>query len=274
MNPFDIYKQLMMIIEQLNAILSSLISEDLIKENENQDPFKQNKENDNGISLDDDFLDKIEDKMYFSPEKGNVIFCSAIHCWAFTIMDFAKLFSQKLKCSEKMLQKFLWGDFYLNPKNKKVYKNPQNEKHKPMFVEFILQNIFNIYEKIRQGDVQKMEQIAKGLNLELPPKYKEILTKDPMNMVMFLMNKWMPIDKNILKTVSFIIPSPNEGQKTRLLSICKKLSKTSINENNELMVLKKAIEECRGSYEDPTSVFISKMIAIPQENINEHGLSK
>jgi translation elongation factor EF-G len=88
------------------------------------------------------------------------------------------------------------------------------------------------------------------------------------------MNKWMPIDKNILKTVSFIIPSPNEGQKTRLLSICKKLSKTSINENNELMVLKKAIEECRGSYEDPTSVFISKMIAIPQENINEHGLSK
>lgn len=279
MSPMDVQKQLTIIIEQINAILSSFISEDLIKASESQEnPIKEDQKAQsgdfkNGISLDDDFLDKIEDKTYFAPEKGNVIFCSAVHGWAFTISDFSKIFAQKLKCNEKMLQKFLWGEFYLNPKNKKVYAQAQNDKHKPMFVEFILQNIFNIYDKVRSGEVQKVEAIAKGLNVELPQKYKEILAKDPLNMVIFLMNKWLPIDRNILKTVIALIPNPREGQILRLQSICKKLFKANNEQNNELMALKRAIEECRTGVEDPTAVFISKMIAIPQENINEHGLS-
>ena len=278
MSPMDVQKQLTIIIEQINAVLSSFIAEDMIKASESQEnPIKGEKAESgdfqNGISLDDDFLDKIEDKTYFAPEKGNVIFCSAVHGWAFSISDLSKIFAQKLKCSEKILQKFLWGEFYLNPKNKKVYAQAQNDKHKPMFVEFILQNIFNIYDKVRSGEVQKVEAIAKGLNVELPPKYKELLAKDPLNMVIFMMNKWLPIDRNILKTVISLMPNPREGQILRLQSICKKLFKANIEQNNELMDLKRAIEECRSGVESPTTVFISKMIAIPQENINEHGLS-
>ena len=34
---------------------------------------------------DDEIWEDIENKMYFSPEKGNIIFSSAIDCWAFTI---------------------------------------------------------------------------------------------------------------------------------------------------------------------------------------------
>lgn len=230
MSPIDIYKHLSIIIEQINAILSTLIAEDINKNKENnfENRDKQQKrafENqEGGISLDDDdFLDKLEDKLYFSPEKGNVIFCSAVDCWAFSIQDFSKIFSQKLKCNPKILQKFLWGEFYLHPKTKKVHLLPQSDKHKPMFVEFILQNIWNIYEKVRQSDIQKIEIISKSLGIELPLKYKEILNKEPNNILVYLMNKWLPIDKNILNVVSKLVPSPKEAQKYRLASICKKI---------------------------------------------------
>ena len=272
MSPLDVYKQLAIIIEQINAILSTLIAEDINKEAENPSNINKPVLNADGISLDDDFLDKIEDKMYFSPEKGNVIFCSAVDNWAFSIQDFSKIFSQKLKCNPKFLQKFLWGDYYLNPKNKKVYNNPQNDKHKPMFVEFILTNIWNIYEKVKLLDIPKIESIAKSLGVELPLRYKEILNKDPNIILVYLMNKWLPMDKNILKVVAQLVPNPREAQKYRLASICKKIYKAGYD-NEEGIKLKEAIENCKGTEEYPTTVFISKMIAIPQENINEHGLS-
>ena len=275
MSPLDAYRQLMVIIEQINAILSTLIAADLQKDSEfllPKNPHENIEEKDAGISLDEDFLDKIEDKLYFSPEKGNVIFCSAVDSWAFSIQDFAKIFALKLKCNAKMLQKFLWGDYYLNAKTKKVYKNPTSEKHRPMFVEFILQNIWNIYEKVRAGDLLKIEIIAKSLGIELPVKYKEIMKKDTQSILVHLMNKWLPIDQNILRIVSEMVPSPKEAQKYRLSSLCKKIYKAA-GENYEGVALKEAIENCNGREKDPTTVFISKMIAIPKEHINEHGLS-
>lgn len=66
--------------------------------------------------------------MYFSPEKNNIIFCSALDGWGFSIQDFAKIFAQKLKCKEKTLQRFLYGDYYYNPKTKRVTVKPVNDK--------------------------------------------------------------------------------------------------------------------------------------------------
>jgi hypothetical protein len=30
-------------------------------------------------------IEEIENEMFFSPEKGNVIFTSALHCWGFNL---------------------------------------------------------------------------------------------------------------------------------------------------------------------------------------------
>lgn len=43
----------------------------------------------------------------------------------FRVQDFAKLISQKLKIDEKVLNKTLWGDFYVNMKAKKFLKGAQ-----------------------------------------------------------------------------------------------------------------------------------------------------
>jgi hypothetical protein len=36
----------------------------------------------------------------------------------------------------------------MDPKTKKISKSPLNDKHKPMFVDFILNNIWSIYERV------------------------------------------------------------------------------------------------------------------------------
>ena len=44
-------------------------------------------------------------EMQFAPEKGNVLFASAIHGWAFDLRVFAQLFARKLGVREPLLQR-------------------------------------------------------------------------------------------------------------------------------------------------------------------------
>lgn len=91
--------------------------------------------------------------------------------------------------------------------------------------------------------------------------------------------KWLPIDEIILKNVVSQLPNPIQGQKLRLDKICKKFSNIgklskhlSEEEKNELIRIKTAVETCNNSEDAPLVIYISKMINIPKENINEHGL--
>lgn len=39
---------------------------------------------------------------YFSPEKGNIVFCSALDCWSFRVSDFAEIFADKLEIRKEV----------------------------------------------------------------------------------------------------------------------------------------------------------------------------
>lgn len=45
----------------------------------------------------------MESNLYFCPTKNNVIFCSSLDAWAFTIGTFTEIFAKKLKCNENAL---------------------------------------------------------------------------------------------------------------------------------------------------------------------------
>lgn len=86
--------------------------------------------------------------MYFTPDSGNVIFCSAVDGWAFVVRDFATMYADKLGISSDLLDTVLWGDYYYSPKQKYFVKGAQEKAKKPMFVQFILENIWNLYDVI------------------------------------------------------------------------------------------------------------------------------
>ena len=185
MSPGEAYTHLGKLLEQVNAVIGSFfqgerMEEDLqwrekieervtnaaAKEQENAerkagrsitgknmvDEMSDVTESTNG-----DFQGKDDEDLYFAPENNNVIFSSAIDGWAFTVRQFASLYEKKLGIKRTILEKVLWGDFYLDPKTKRVL----NSKHlkgralKPMFVQLVLDNIWAVYDATTGGDQGK-----------------------------------------------------------------------------------------------------------------------
>jgi len=98
----------------------------------------------------DEYQERDDEDLYFAPEKGNVVFASAIDGWGFRIGKFARLYANKLKIKEANFKRVLWGDFYLDPKTKRVinHKQLKGRNLKPLFVQFILENIWAVYDAI------------------------------------------------------------------------------------------------------------------------------
>jgi len=124
-SPEEIYLHLQNIIEQANAVISELISSDYVKKGEGAFQSKR-------LEQEEDDLEERENACFFSPVKGNVAFSSAIDCWAFTIEGFAKRLAEKMGMNPRVLQKYLWGDYYYS--NKKVTTKPPSESSRPMLV--------------------------------------------------------------------------------------------------------------------------------------------
>ena len=94
------------------------------------------------VNESDEFQEKDDEDIYFAPERGNVIFASAVDGWGFRVGKFAHLYAVKLGMKEANLRRVLWGDFYLDPKTKRVisYKHLRGRALKPLFVQFVLEN--------------------------------------------------------------------------------------------------------------------------------------
>jgi ribosome assembly protein 1 len=96
------------------------------------------------------FQEKDDEDIYFAPQKGNVVFASALGGWGFRISRFAQIFAVKLGIKEANFKRVLWGDFYLDPKTKRVisHKHLRGRSLKPLFVQFVLENIWSVYDAV------------------------------------------------------------------------------------------------------------------------------
>lgn len=68
----------------------------------------------------------------------------------FRVQQFASLYAKKLGFKEQVLQKCLWGEYYFDPKAKRVIlsKHLKGRNLKPMFVQFVLENIWAVYGSV------------------------------------------------------------------------------------------------------------------------------
>lgn len=171
MSPSEAYAHLSRLLEQINAVIGSFyqgerMEEDLQWRERMEDrinssardkdrPKKQvvDDESTQSISEVTDFEERDDEDLYFAPEKNNVIFCSAVDGWAFTIRQFAAIYEKKLGIKRTILEKVLWGDYYLDPKTKRVLgqKHLKGRALKPMFVQLVLDSIWAAYEATTGG---------------------------------------------------------------------------------------------------------------------------
>lgn len=175
MSPVEAYSHLSKLVEQVNAVIGSFyqgerMEEDLLwrERMEERVNAAANREKDRSKKQTQDaiaeatpeasaeiaeFEERDDEDLYFAPEKNNVIFCSALDGWAFTIRQFAAIYERKLGIKRSVLEKVLWGDFYLDPKTKRVLgsKHLKGRALKPMFVQLVLDSIWAAYEATTGG---------------------------------------------------------------------------------------------------------------------------
>jgi len=78
------------------------------------------------------------------PAKGTVGFGSGLHGWAFTLKQFAELYSEKFKIETGKLMKRLWGDQFYHQKEKKWTREKIDDGSVRGFTQYILSPIYKV----------------------------------------------------------------------------------------------------------------------------------
>lgn len=150
LSPSEAYHHLSRIIEDVNAIMGSFYASDRMEDDWRW--REKQAQNEGQDAVDEEYEERDDSNLYFNPSNGTVIFASAIDGWAFRISRFAQLYAAKLGMSEANLNRCLWGDWFLDPKSKRVVNRKKMEasgkKLKPLFVQFVLENIWAVYDGV------------------------------------------------------------------------------------------------------------------------------
>lgn len=156
LSPSEAYHHLSRLIEDVNAIVGSFYAgermADDLRWHERAAAATKGSTDDANEGVDEEYQERDDSSLYFDPANGTVLFASAIDGWAFRISRFAQLYAAKLGMSEPNLNRCLWGDWYLDPKLKRVVNRKQmmasGRKLKPLFVQFVLENIWAVYDAV------------------------------------------------------------------------------------------------------------------------------
>lgn len=280
LSPLEAFWHMNRILEQVNAIMGTFYTEELLAKDaaKHEERKKKLMEQEKGkaetkqspVDESSDWHVEFEDDshLYFSPERGNVIFASAIDGWAFRVHQFASLYAAKLGFKEENLRKVLWGEYYLDPKTKRVLgaKHLKGRPLKPLFVQFILDNIWAVYDAVLiNSDRERIEKIVKTLQLKVLPR--DLRSKDGKSLIQTIFSQWLPLSFSVLVATIEQLPSPITAQGPKLArilhpNILNSISDPTPEPKNEL---ERALYSCNpNDPEAPVVVYVSKMFSVPK----------
>ncbi|KAI0480133.1 P-loop containing nucleoside triphosphate hydrolase protein [Xylariaceae sp. FL0804] len=282
MTPGEAYIHLSKLLEQVNAVLGSFFQGERMEEDLNwrvrmdervaaaaaRETSQGDFESDAGEMQ---FEERDDEELYFAPEKNNVIFSSAIDGWAFTVRQFASLYEKKLGIKRNIMERVLWGDFYLDPKTKKVLgrKHLKGRNLKPMFVQLVLEQVWAVYQATTGGDHGKgdpglLEKITKSLHITIPPHIAR--SRDPRLLLTTVFSAWLPLSTALLVSVVESLPSPRAAQAERLAE----LLEDSPGSDHIAAAVKDAMTKFKTGPTDPVVAYVSKMVSIPDSELPEN----
>ncbi|KAG5959065.1 hypothetical protein E4U58_005102 [Claviceps cyperi] len=289
MTPDEAYVHLSKLLEQVNAVLGSFFQGERMEEDLNwrekmeervnaaaEAAAKASAEEDASSSsqtgeINLQFEERDDEDIYFAPEKNNVIFSSAIDGWAFTCRQFASLYEKKLDIKRGLMEKVLWGNFYLDPKTKKILgpKHLRGRNLKPMFVQLVLEPVWTVYQATcggdhGKGDAAMLEKVTKSLNLSIPPHV--LRARDPRLLLTTVFASWLPLATALLVSVIESLPSPPAAQAERGPDL--------IAQSPGHEAVDKEIKDAMVSFKhdpsDPVVAYVSKMVSVPESELPEN----
>ncbi|CDY10337.1 BnaC05g29420D [Brassica napus] len=144
LSPMEAYTRLIRIVHEVNGIVSAYKSEKYLSDVDSILASPSGEITDESLELLED-----DEEVTFQPQKGNVVFVCALDGWGFGVSEFANFYASKLGAKADTLQKSLWGPRYYIPKTKMIVGKKSlsaGSKTKPMFVQFVLDPLWQVYE--------------------------------------------------------------------------------------------------------------------------------
>jgi len=145
------------------------------------------------------------------PSKGTVGFGSGLHGWAFSLKQFAEIYSAKMKCDVVKFMGRLWGDQFYSPKEKKWTKE-KKEGYTRGFNMFVLDPIYRMFDAVMNFKKEDTTKLLEKLNIALTAEEKELEGKP---LIKKIMQKWLPAGETMLQLIVLHLPSPVTAQKYR-----------------------------------------------------------
>ncbi|TFK48670.1 P-loop containing nucleoside triphosphate hydrolase protein [Heliocybe sulcata] len=277
--PVEAYHHLSQLIEQVNAVMGGFFASERMdddlrwhQERERRLASKKEANAEEADALvneqDEAFQEKDDEDIYFAPERGNVIFASAIDGWGFRVGKFAQVYAAKLGIKEANLRRVLWGDFYLDPKTKRVisHKHLKGRALKPLFVQFVLENLWSVYDAVQLNpNPDKVNKIIASLNLKIPPR--DLKSKDARALLSQIMSQWLPLSTSTIQAVIDIVPPPSVSQRERIPKMLyPDLHESTISPKNKL---EEGLYACDSSEDAEVIAYVSKMFVVPSREMPE-----
>lgn len=185
LQPEDLFQTFQRIVENVNVIIATY--------NDEEGPM-------GNISVD--------------PTKGTVGFGAGLHGWAFTLKEFAEIYSSKFKIEVPKLMQRFWGDNFYSPTEKKWSKN-QNEGYVRGFCQFVLDPIFKVFSAIMNFRKEEYLKLIEKLNIKILPEDKEKIEPGGKPLMKAVMKAWLPAGDCLLCMMAIHLPSPVTAQKYR-----------------------------------------------------------
>ncbi|GAA5885129.1 hypothetical protein JCM6882_007242 [Rhodosporidiobolus microsporus] len=285
--PSEAYHHLSRIIEDVNAVVGSFYSSERMEEDLRRHERKEKEgagaeaEDAGGEKDDEQYEERDDSALYFDPAQGNVLFSSALDGWAFRISRFAQLYAAKLGMSEANLNKVLWGEWYLDPKTKRVLSRKKMEKEgkklKPLFVQFVLENIWGVYDAVvLNNNPVKIDKIVASLSVRVRPQ--DLRSKDTRNLLLSIFSQWLPLAPSAFRAIVDRVPAPPDAQAFRVprmlhpeIGYLEEAPPPKDKLEADLYAGKAAGANGEGQGEAPFEVaYVSKMFAVRRDELPEN----
>ena len=163
----------------------------------------------------------------FAPERGNVAFSSAADGWAFRPEAFADIYAARLGCSASALRRALWGDWYYQPKARRIVGKRRaaadaapGARLRPLFVQLALEPLWQLYAAADAeadaaaagGDApppaagKSLADMAKALCVaDVVPK-RDLAAADRRSALRAVLRAWLPLSEAVLAMVVQCLP--------------------------------------------------------------------
>ncbi|KAI9025547.1 hypothetical protein DFJ74DRAFT_664700 [Hyaloraphidium curvatum] len=188
------------------------------------------------------------------------------------------MYAAKLGFKESTLRKFLWGDFYLESKRKRILGAKHlkgREGLKPLFVQFVLENVFAVYDAIVMNyNRAKIDKIISALQLKILPR--DLSSKDHKGLLQTIFQQWLPLSTSVLLAIVDQLPNPKEAQLYRTARILQN-SGARLEDKEapgpEVRGVAQAMERCEAAADSdsgappPVVVYVSKMFHVRDDMV-------